>query len=148
MIDFENVDCFEKMKSMKNNSIDLIMTDHPYGISFKGQTSNTDWNNMTDEEYSNFLFHLFFEFERILKDDGTIWLCCGRTKIPIVFDPFSGSCSSGIACSVCGRNYIGCEIDKDMYDKANNWLNNYDKELVKEYIGSRIRRNEESIFNL
>ncbi len=25
MIDFENVDCFEKMKSMENNSIDLIM---------------------------------------------------------------------------------------------------------------------------
>ena len=80
MIDFENVDCFEKMKSMENNSIDLIMTDPPYGISFKGQTSNTDWDNMTDEEYSNFLFHLFFEFERILKDDGTIWLCCGRPK--------------------------------------------------------------------
>ena len=278
MIDFENVDCFEKMTSMENNSIDLIMTDPPYGISFKGQTSNTDWDNMTDEEYSNFLFHLFFEFERILKDDGTIWLCCGRTKIPIVFDvlkkfdnlnlnldnwltyvrakgrgsknklksqceeilhiskgknykwnsveylrevvvpyikdgkprgwmidqntgmrvrwsgvgnalfftspffknkfepqihstqkpfllwvellmissdkddvvfdPFSGSCSSGIACSVCGRNYIGCEIDKDMYDKANEWLNNYDKELVKEYIGSRIRRNEESLFDM
>ena len=278
MINFENVDCFEKMKSMENNSIDLIMTDPPYGISFKGQTSNTDWDNMTDKEYSNFLFHLFFEFERILKDDGTIWLCCGRTKIPIVFDvlkkfdnlnlnldnwltyvrakgrgsknklksqceeilhiskgknykwnsveylrevvvpyikdgkprgwmidqntgmrvrwsgvgnalfftspffknkfepqihstqkpfllwvellmissdkddvvfdPFSGSCSSGIACSVCGRNYIGCEIDKDMYDKANNWLNNYDKELVKEYVGSRIRKNEETIFDL
>ena len=30
MIDFENVDCFEKMKSMENNSIDLIMTDPPY----------------------------------------------------------------------------------------------------------------------
>ena len=74
MIDFENVDCFEKMKSMENNSIDLIMTDPPYGISFKGQTSNTDWDNMTDEEYSNFLFHLFFEFERILKDDGAIVL--------------------------------------------------------------------------
>lgn len=69
-------------------------------------------------------------------------------KDDVVFDPFSGSCSSGIACSVCGRNYIGCEIDKDMYDKANEWLNNYDKELVKEYIGSRIRRNEETIFDM
>ena len=30
MIDFENVDCFEKMKFMENNSIDLIMTDPSY----------------------------------------------------------------------------------------------------------------------
>ena len=60
MIDFENVDCFEKMKFMENNSIDLIMTDPSYGISVKGQTSNTEWDNMTDEEYSDFLFHLFF----------------------------------------------------------------------------------------
>ena len=75
-------------------------------------------------------------------------LMISSDKDDAVFDPFSGSCSSGIACSVCGRNYIGCEIDKDMYDKANDWLNNYDKELVKEYIGSRIRRNEESIFDL
>ena len=49
---------------------------------------------------------------------------------------------------MCGRNYIGWEIDKDMYDKVNEWLNNYDKELVKEYIGSRIRRNEESLFDM
>lgn len=275
MINFENIDCFDKMKTMKDNSVDLVITDPPYGISFRGQTSNTNWDNMTDDEYYDFLVKLFSELKRILKDEGTIWLCCGRTKIPtvfkaiekcglmcnlenwltyvrakgrgsknklksqceevlhitkgnnykwnkveyfrevvvpyvkdgkprgwvidqntgmrmrwsgvgnalfftspffknkfesqihstqkpfllwvelimissnkddLVFDPFAGSCSSGVATEICKRNYVGCELDEKMYEKANNWLNNYDKELVKEYIGGRIRVNEKTLF--
>lgn len=276
MIDFENIDCFDRMKNMNENSVDLIVTDPPYGISFKGQTSNTEWDNMSDDEYEEFLFRCFSYFEKILKDNGTIWLCCARTKIPnvfnvinkfddfnlnlenwltyvrakgrgsknklksqceevlhitkgknykwntveylrevvvpyikdgkprgwvidqntgmrvrwsgignalfftspffknkfepqihstqkpfllwtelimlssdkndIVFDPFAGSGSSGVATIACERNYIGCELDKDMYEKANQWLNNFDKEMVKEYIHSRVRN--PSIFDL
>jgi site-specific DNA-methyltransferase (adenine-specific) len=55
-----------------------------------------------------------------------------------VFDPFAGSGSSGVAATLCGRNWIGCELDNAMYEKANNWLNNIDYELAKEYINSRV----------
>ena len=56
-----------------------------------------------------------------------------------VFDPFAGSAASGVAAQLTGRNWIGCEIDHDMWKKADEWLNNYDKELAKEYIEHRIR---------
>ena len=56
-----------------------------------------------------------------------------------VFDPFAGSGASGVAAQMCGRNWIGCELDKEMFDKASNWVQNYDKELAKEYIEHRIR---------
>ena len=56
-----------------------------------------------------------------------------------VFDPFAGSGSSGVASQMCGRNWIGCEIDHEMYTKAKDWVTNYDKELAKEYIEHRIR---------
>ena len=55
-----------------------------------------------------------------------------------VFDPFAGSGSSGVAADICGRNWIGCEKDTDMFEKADDWLNNIDYELAKEYIDSRV----------
>ena len=36
----------------------------------------------------------------------------------LVFDPFSGSGTTGLACIYSGRKFIGAEIDKKYYDKA------------------------------
>ena len=40
-----------------------------------------------------------------------------------VLDPTFGSCNSGIASRELGRNYIGIEMNKDFFDKANNVFN-------------------------
>lgn len=79
---FYNKDCFDVMADMPDNSIKLIVTDPPYGINFSGVTSNTDWDNM---DYESFLIKFLTEVKRILTEDGTLWMCCGRTKIPTVF---------------------------------------------------------------
>ena len=57
----------------------------------------------------------------------------------IVTDPPYGIGFSGVAAQMTGRNWIGCEIDYDMWKQACNWVNTYDKELAKEYIEHRIR---------
>lgn len=268
MIDFQNIDCFEKMSQMQDKSIPLICTDPPYGINFSGQTSNTSWDNLTDEQYYIFLREFLMSAKRILTDDGTIWMFCGRTKIPIVFkvieevglrcnlenwltyarqkgkgaktklksqaeeilhitkgnsyywnsveylrevvvpyvkdgkprgwfldqntgmrvrwsgvgnvlaftspffknkfekqihstqkpillftelimlsskkgdtvfDPFAGSAACGVAAKICNRNWIGCELDEEMYKKASNWLSNIDYNLVTDYIKTRVK---------
>lgn len=36
----------------------------------------------------------------------------------LVLDCFAGSCTTGLAAFNTGRNFIGCEIDKDYFDKA------------------------------
>lgn len=271
---FENIDCFEKMKKMQDNSVRLIITDPPYGISFNGITSKTSWDNMDNKQFCLFIKKFLIEAKRILTEDGTLWMCCSRTKIPdifriidqvglknnlenwmtyvrnkgrcsskklksvceevlhitksdnyswnklqylrevvapyvkdgkprgwtidqntglrvrwsgvgnalyfsnpffqnkfqkqihstqkpfllwtmlikisskkgdYVFDPFAGSASSGVACIVNERNYIGCELDKQMFEKASDWLNNIDYELAKEYVCSRLKDSQKQL---
>ena len=56
-----------------------------------------------------------------------------------VFDPFAGSGSSCVASQMCDRNWIGCELDKDMYEKASHWVKNIDWNLASEYINKHAR---------
>ena len=44
----------------------------------------------------------------------------------IVYDPFMGVGSTGVAAKKCGRKFIGCEIDKTYYDAACSRLNQLD----------------------
>lgn len=38
-------------------------------------------------------------------------MMCSK-KGDLVFDPFAGSCASGVAAKIIGRDYIGCEKEK------------------------------------
>ncbi len=64
-------ECLEKMKSMEDNSIDAIVTDPPYGISFMAK--KWDYDIPTVE--------VFQEMLRVLKPGGHILCACGtRTQ--------------------------------------------------------------------
>ncbi len=56
-----------------------------------------------------------------------------------VLDMFAGSGVGGVAADCCGRNWIGFEKDPEMFEKANEWVHNYDKTLAEEYYKSRVR---------
>lgn len=43
----------------------------------------------------------------------------------VVFDPFMGVGSSGVAAKKLNRNFIGCEIDKVFFDAAQKRINNF-----------------------
>jgi DNA modification methylase len=66
-------------------------------------------------------------------------LCTKRGDI--VLDPFMGSGSTGIAAVLSNRHFIGCERDKNVYDSAVNWFNNYNHAEAENYV-KRIRSNE------
>lgn len=57
----------------------------------------------------------------------------------VVFDPFMGSGSAAVACSLTGRKFIGCEKDPEMFEKANNWINNINYKEAENYIASRLK---------
>lgn len=90
MIKLYNKDCFEFMKTMSDNSVDVILTSPFYNTNKKqgrrrtlNNTSVKDGqynyvrydvhvDNMTNEEYCQFTNNLFNSFDRILKPNGYV----------------------------------------------------------------------------
>lgn len=66
-----NGDCIEVMKTMTDNSIDLIVTSPPYGVGIEYDLHNDD---VDFSEYKVFSEKWMTEAYRILKDDGRIAL--------------------------------------------------------------------------
>lgn len=74
-------DCFEVLKSIESDSIDLILTDPPYNISresnFKKNSENKKFNNIS-LDFGNWdqseidLDTFFYEMKRVLKKGGTL----------------------------------------------------------------------------
>lgn len=51
----------------------------------------------------------------------------------LIYDPFMGSGTTGVACKELGRNFIGCEIDKNYFEIAKKRIDsvNEQSELIK-----------------
>ena len=53
---------------------------------------------------------------------------CSSNENDIVFDPFMGSGSTGIACINTNRKFIGIEKDENYFEIAKNRIDNHKKE--------------------
>ena len=62
-------DCLDVLKTIPNNSIDLVLTDPPYNI--KKEKEWDSWK--TKEQYIAFMGGIFLECQRVLKDNGTMY---------------------------------------------------------------------------
>ena len=72
-----NKDCFLAIKEIPENSVDLIITDPPYGINFtKGYKSGSTELVHGDDGFSVMVFvdELMREFKRILKPNAAIYI--------------------------------------------------------------------------
>jgi site-specific DNA-methyltransferase (adenine-specific) len=88
---FFNEDCIEGCrKHIPDNSVDLIVTDPPYGI--KGDTLHKHYNRkekfvlegyieVPEEEYARFSLDWIKQAERILRPGGSIYIVSGYTNL-------------------------------------------------------------------
>ncbi|EFZ72012.1 hypothetical protein ECRN5871_5079 [Escherichia coli RN587/1] len=70
-----NADCLEFMRSLPENSVDLIVTDPPY---FKVKPEGWDNQWAGDEDYLKWLDQCLAQFWRVLKPAGSLYLFCGH----------------------------------------------------------------------
>lgn len=63
-----NGDCLDKLKNIKDKSVNLVLIDPPYNI------SKADWDKWkTIDEYVYFMGQVFIECQRVLKDNGSFY---------------------------------------------------------------------------
>jgi site-specific DNA-methyltransferase (adenine-specific) len=64
-----NGDCIEVMKTLPENSVDLIVTSPPYGVGINYDTHNDD---VIFEDYQKFTIDWLLQAYKVLKDDGRV----------------------------------------------------------------------------
>ena len=70
-----NADCLDYLKTLEDNSVDLVLTDPPYY-----QVKKNAWDNQWPdvETFLAWLDEIILEFWRVLKPTGSIYLFCGH----------------------------------------------------------------------
>ena len=96
---FYNIDCVEGAKKYLNdNSVDLILTDPPYGIGGDKlhKHYNRNENNVLDgyieippKEYEQFSKDWIYQAERVLKPGGAIYIVSGYTNLRHILNALS-----------------------------------------------------------
>ena len=66
-----NGDCLEVMRQIPDKSVDLVVTDPPYGIKYQSnQRTRTEKFDLLKNDDNDIRFDAYSEFARILKDDS------------------------------------------------------------------------------
>jgi site-specific DNA-methyltransferase (adenine-specific) len=116
-------DCLELMKDLSDESIDLILTDTPYGINFK---SNMDINNRFDYIANdcnlNFLKPFIKQAYRVLKNNSCIFLFCRFDNYPYFYNTIIENGFKVKNCLVWEKN----KALGGLGDMESSFLNNYE----------------------
>lgn len=108
-----NEDCIQGMKTLPDNSVDIIIADPPYNLSKSGEwkwdnsvslsgmggnwnITNENWDNMCFGDYFNFSISWLSEAKRILKQTGSMWIFGTYHNIGVI----------NVACQLLGIEII------------------------------------------
>ena len=83
-----NSDCLEIMKDIPDNSIDMVLCDPPYGISFRSGRRKNKYENIKNDNNLLFLNKYFEECFRIMKENTAIYCFCSWQNINIFKEEF------------------------------------------------------------
>ena len=59
MILLNNCDCLQYMKTMADGSVDLVVTDPPYGMKFQSHRRKTVYDKIENDDNVDFLDEMF-----------------------------------------------------------------------------------------
>lgn len=76
MISIKQGDCLELMKDIPDKSIDMILTDPPYGMNFQSHRRKNIYEKIKNDENLEFLDNFFKECNRVLKKDSALYVFC------------------------------------------------------------------------
>lgn len=83
MIELKNGDCLELMKDIPDGSVDLVITDPPYGIAFKSNHRKEKYNEIKNDKTLEWLEKYVGECFRILKDNTAVYFFCSFHNVDV-----------------------------------------------------------------
>lgn len=83
MYDLRCGDCLELLKTLPDKSVDLVVTDPPFGISFQSHRRKEKYDFIKNDDDLSFLPELMSELDRVLKDNSHIYMFCAFKTIDI-----------------------------------------------------------------
>ena len=83
MVDLRLGDCLELMKDIPDGSIDLVLTDPPYGMGFKSNYRKEKYNEIRNDKSLEWLEKYVGECFRILKDNTAVYFFCSWHNIDV-----------------------------------------------------------------
>jgi len=76
-------DCLGFMKTLPDNSVDLVLTDPPYGMEFQSNYRIKKYDAIENDNNLNWLPSFVEEAKRITKDDSHLYIFCSFHNIDI-----------------------------------------------------------------
>lgn len=83
-----NDDCFNTLKLINDKSIDLVLTDPPYGMSFQSNNRKEKYEKIKNDDNLDWLPSLVKEFKRVCKEDSHLYIWCSWHKIDVFKQEF------------------------------------------------------------
>jgi len=81
-------DCLEVMESIPDNSVDMVLTDPPYGMGFKSNYRKEKYNKIIQDDNLLWLDKFSEEAFRVAKDNSAHYIFCSFHNIDIFKQAF------------------------------------------------------------
>lgn len=116
-------DCIKHLKTIPDNSIDLIITDPPYRTTPRGSSGTMGgyWKEPIAKKgnifnYNSIEFSEYIpEFYRVLKESTILYIMCNNSNLQNLLNVGTQSGFNFVKCliwekgnKICGRYYMGC----------------------------------------
>lgn len=75
--------CFEEMEKIDDNSIDLVLTDPPFGMSFQSSRRKEKHKKIENDDNLVWLPGWCKELKRICKEDSHLYIFCSWHKVDV-----------------------------------------------------------------
>lgn len=82
-IDLKNCDCIDLLRSLNEKTIDLLITDPPFGISYQSGSRAEKYDKIANDDNLDWLPDWLTEIKRVMKDDSHLYIFCSWHKIDV-----------------------------------------------------------------
>ena len=76
-------DCLELMKDISDGSVDLVLTDPPYGMAFQSNYRKEKYNEIQNDKSLEWLERYISECCRVLKNNSAIYCFCSWHNVDV-----------------------------------------------------------------